>query len=154
MDFNSKSNVVKTGATICKGIKDDIKKVDAVFEYVVDNIKYDYDKAKKVPQGYLPDVDSVLKKKKGICFDYAAVMASMLRSQNIPTKLVIGYTGKQYHAWLDVYIDDVGWVASAIYFDGKDWSIMDPTFASTGKKGDEVMKYITNASNYVAKYAY
>ncbi len=34
--------------------------------------------------GYLPDVDSILQEKKGICFDYAALMATMLQSQNIP----------------------------------------------------------------------
>lgn len=154
VNFTAKSQVVKTANKVCKNLKTDIKKVDAVFNYVVDNLKYDYDKAKNVQSGYLPNVDKVLKDKKGICFDYAAVMASMLRSQDIPTRLVIGYTGEQYHAWIDVYLEEVGWVASAIYFDGQDWSIMDPTFASTGNKGKKVMKYITTPANYKGKFAY
>ena len=41
----------------------------------------------------LPSVDETLKTKKGICFDYAALMTAMLRSQGIPTKLEIGYQG-------------------------------------------------------------
>ena len=92
--------------------------------------------------------------KKGICFDYSAVMAAMLRSQGIPCKLVIGYAGKIYHAWIDVYIQGVGWVKNAIYFDGKNWTLMDPTFVSTGKGSSSIMKYVTTSSNYSAKYAY
>ena len=47
---------------------------------------------------------------KGICFDYAALMTAMLRSQGIPTKLEIGYSGEVYHAWISTYIDEIGWV--------------------------------------------
>ena len=68
------------------------------------NFTYDYDKAATVSSGYLPVVDTVLDSKTGICFDYAAVMASMLRSQNIPTRLEIGYAGDAYHAWISVYV--------------------------------------------------
>ena len=59
-------------------------------------------------------------------------MAAMLRSQNIPCKLVVGFAGKVYHAWINVYIEGVGWVDQLIYFDGKTWSLMDPTFVSAG----------------------
>ena len=89
-----------------------------VYEYVIKNIAYDTAKASSVQSGYLPDVDAVLASKKGICFDYAALMTAMLRSQDVPTKLVIGYTGSLYHAWVNVYIDNVGWVDNIIYFDG------------------------------------
>ena len=54
---------------------------------------------------YLPDVDSTLSEKKGICFDFAALMCCMLRSQGIPTQLVIGYADACYHAWNRVYVD-------------------------------------------------
>ena len=50
--------------------------------------------------GYLPDVDDVLASQTGICFDYAAVMASMLRCERIPTRLEVGYMGDVYHAWM------------------------------------------------------
>ena len=70
--------------------------VSSVYNYVVTNITYDTAKANSVQSGYLPNCDSVLSQKKGICFDYAAVMTAMLRSQNIPTKLVVGYTGSLY----------------------------------------------------------
>ena len=79
---------------------------------------------------------------------------SMLRSQNIPTKLVVGYTGSLYHAWINVYIEGQGWVDNIIYFDGHDWKLMDPTFASSGKGDPAIEEYIKNSSNYKAKYSY
>ena len=54
-------------------------------------------------------------------------MTSMLRSQNIPTKLEVGYSGDAYHAWISTYIDDKGWVDDIIQFNGNTWQIMDPT---------------------------
>ena len=132
----------------------DFEKMKAVYEFVVNNFTYDTQLAETVKSGYLPVVDDVLAARKGICFDYAAVMAAMLRSQNIPCKLVVGYAGTVYHAWINVYITGTGWIEKAIYFDGKSWTLMDPTFASNANSSASIMKYISNGSNYTQKYAY
>ena len=92
--------------------------------------------------------------KKGICFDYAALMAAMLRSQGVPIKLVVGYTGKQCHAWVNVWSETEGWVEGMIYFNGEIWNLMDPTFASSGKQSKTIMEYIGNGKNYQEKYLY
>ena len=156
VNFTSDSKTVAKGAEIVKAANatTDLAKVQAIFTWVTKNFTYDYELAANPPTGYLPVVDKVLEAKKGICFDYSAVMAAMLRSQGIPCKLVIGYAGTVYHAWINVYIEGVGWVDKAIYFDGKTWTLMDPTFVSTGKGSASIMKYVTTASNYSAKYAY
>ena len=95
-----------------------------VYNYVIKQYKYDKKKAKTVQSGYIPNLDKIYKQKKGICFDYAAVMTAMLRSQGIPTKLVIGYTGNAYHAWISVYSKKKGWITGAIYFNGKKLKMM------------------------------
>lgn len=154
VNYKASTKVVKKAATLTKKAKTDIKKVKKVYNYVIKNYKYDKKKAKTVKTGYLPNLDSVYKKKKGICFDYAAVMTAMLRSQGVPTKLVIGYTGNAYHAWINVYSKKKGWVTGAIYFNGKKWKLMDPTYASTAKSSKSIMKYIGNGRNYKAKYSY
>ena len=156
VNFTEKSTTVAKGKEIVQnaGATDDLAKVSAIFNWVTSNFSYDYDLAANPPTGYLPDVDKVLAARKGICFDYAAVMATMLRSQDIPCKLVVGYAGKIYHAWIDVYVEGVGWIKNAIYFDGKSWTMMDPTFVSTGKGSASIMKYVTTPSNYSQKYAY
>lgn len=154
VNFNSGSAAVKTGAEIAAGASGQLGVVTAVYNYVIKNISYDTAKASSVQSGYLPNVDQVLAQKKGICFDYAALMTAMLRSQDIPTKLVVGYTGDLYHAWINVYLEGQGWVDNMIYFDGNSWKLMDPTFASSGGQSREIMQYIGNGANYKAKYSY
>lgn len=154
VNFTENSAAVALAQQVTSGISDEIGKVKAIYEYVVGNVTYDYAKAQSVQSGYLPNVDQVLASKKGICFDYAAVMTAMLRSQDIPTKLVVGYTGDVYHAWVDVYIKEMGWVDNFIYFDGVSWKLMDPTFASSGGNTDAVKQYIGDGANYRSKYSY
>ncbi len=154
VNFNSNSNVVSIANEITKNNTDDLEKLKSIYYYVINNITYDKQKAETVESGYLPNPDEIIMLKKGICFDYAAVMASMLRSQNIPCKLVIGYTGNAYHAWINVYIEGKGWIDQAVYFDGESWKLMDPTFASSGKNSASIQKYIGDGKNYTAKYAY
>lgn len=153
-NFSAGSTVVSVSDSITAGVTDPLKKVEIIYNYAVDNIAYDNQKAATVQSGYLPDVDATLARKTGICFDYAAVMTSMLRAQGIPTKLVIGYAGDVYHAWVSVYIQGQGWIDNIIYFDGTTWKLMDPTFASSGKKSQQVLDYISNPSNYRAKFSY
>ena len=154
VNYTADCNTVKKAAELTAGKTSDLDKVSAIYYFVTDNFTYDYDLAKTVQSGYLPNVDQALSTKKGICFDYAAVMASMLRSQNIPCKLMVGYAGTIYHAWIDVYIEGVGWVDKVIYFDGKSWTMMDPTFVSTGKHSSSILSYVTNEANYQQKFAY
>ena len=152
VNFNSDSKVVAKAAELVKNAADFKAKVKAIYDFVITNIKYDKELADSVQAGYVPNVDAVMEKGKGICFDYAAVMAAMLRSQGIPTKLVIGYAGSAYHAWIDVYSEEEGWLDSYIFFDGQTWKLMDPTFVSTG--GAAGAKYVGNGSNYSARFLY
>ncbi len=154
VNFNENSAAVKQAATLVKGQTTALGKITAIYNYVVTGFTYDKEKAKTVTSGYLPNVDKVLAEKKGICFDYASLMAAMLRSQGIPTKLVIGYAGDVYHAWINAYIPEEGWIDGVIFFDGTTWKLMDPTFASSSKQSKKIMEYIGNGSNYSAKYMY
>ena len=154
VDYGSSTKTIAKAAELTKGISDPLDKVEKIYEFVVSTLSYDKEKAATVQSGYLPVLDSVLSAKKGICFDYAALMAGMLRSQNVPCKLVVGYAGKVYHAWINVWTEESGWIDGVIFFDGTSWQRMDPTFASSGNSSDEIMKYIGNGANYTAKYLY
>ena len=155
VNYTASSQAVKKGQELVKGTTDNLSKVKAVYTWVVTNLTYDYDKAKTVQSGYLPDVDKVMAEKKGICFDYASLMSSMLRSQGVPVKLVVGYTSTgEYHAWINVWSEESGWMDSVIYFDGSTWKLMDPTFASSGHQSQTIMDYIGNTANYKERFAY
>ncbi len=154
VDYENAPKTVAKAAELVSGKTRELDKVQAVYDFVVKNIKYDKQLAATVKSGYLPVLDTVLEKKTGICFDYAALMAGMLRSQGIPCKLVVGYAGQTYHAWISVYTEENGWVEGVVYFDGTSWQRMDPTFASTGNQSRTVMQYIGDGRNYTVKYLY
>jgi len=154
VDYDAAPITVEKAVELMADKEETVKKVEAVYDYVVANVSYDRELAASVKSGYLPVLDDVLERKTGICFDYAALMTGMLRSQGIPCKLVVGYAGEAYHAWISVWTEDTGWVDGVIFFDGESWQRMDPTFASSGKGSSEIMKYIGDGSNYSAKYFY
>jgi len=151
-NFTASTRAVAKGAEISQGSKTDMKVIEKIFIFIISNVTYDYEKAATVESGYLPDVDETLSTGKGICFDYAALMTSMLRSQRIPCKLVVGYAGEAYHAWISVHVEGVGWVANMIQFNGDKWTFMDPTFAASGDRADP--NVIGDGENYNPIYFY
>ena len=150
VSYTRNSPVIRLSNQITEGSGDELEKVEKVFDYVTSTIDYDYELAENIPLEYIPDIEQVLKEKTGICFDYASVMSAMLRIQGIPTRLVIGYAGDVYHAWISVYVEDKGWVDGIIRFDGESWTLMDPTTAASSGLTDE----ITDDSLYNALYYY
>lgn len=69
-------------------------------------------------------VEAFLAERHGYCIHYSAAFTLMARSLGIPTRIAIGYasraggegamtavSGRDLHAWPEVWIDDVGWVA-------------------------------------------
>ena len=154
VNYQGAENTIAQAAELTQGLSDPLEKVGKVYDYVVETLHYDKEKAASVKSGYLPVLDEVLAEKQGICFDYAALMAGMLRSQGVPCKLVVGYAGSAYHAWISVWTEETGWVDGVIFFDGTTWQRMDPTFASSGNSSESIMEYIGDGSNYTAKYLY
>lgn len=151
--FNSGYTTVAKASELAYSANSDLDVISNVYNYVINNISYDYNKAVNVASGYVSNVDHILSVKCGICLDYAAVMTCMLRSQGIPTRLEVGYAGSAYHAWISTYVNEVGWINGMISFDGVHWSLMDPTFAATSSEA-ELASFIGDGSNYVVKYVY
>lgn len=151
--FDKDSEAVAIGKELAQNCNYDLEVIASVYEYVVENISYDYEEAETVSSSYVPDVDEILDTKKGICFDYASLMAAMLRSQKIPTRLEVGYAGDAYHAWVTTYVEDIGWINGIIQFDGADWTLMDPTFAANSKS-KKLEEFVGNGDNYTTKYIY
>lgn len=154
VDYEGAPRAVAKAKTLCAGRTDPLAKVEAIYGYIVGHIDYDRWRAAHVESGYTPDLDEILRRKKGICLDYAALMAGMLRSQGIPCKLVVGYAGDAYHAWVSVWMDGTGWIGDAIRVRHRGWMRMDPTYAATGLQSREIMRYIGDDGNYRACYEY
>jgi len=153
VNFTPESETVAKAKQLAASANTDLDVVSNIYNYVISNVTYDYDKASNVASGYICDVDETLRTGTGICLDYASLMASMLRSQGIPTHLEVGYAQDAYHAWISTYVDEIGWINGIIEFDGTNWSLVDPTFAANSSE-KSLKKFIGDGSNYTVKYVY
>ena len=154
VNFNSTSAVVRQARELVNGSESTLESVGRVFGWVVDNIEYDVELARTVQSGFVPNLERVMRDRVGICFCYASLMTAMLRSQGIPTRLVIGYVstndGELYHAWISVFTEEYGWVNDIIRFDGNEWRIMDPTFAAGANQSADIIRFIGTGANHRA----
>lgn len=95
--------------------------IHRVLRYFNENSYY-YDLAPSLGND---DIDTfLLTNKSGYCEHYASAFAFMLRAVDIPSRVIIGYQGGEMnrvskewevkqlnaHAWVEVYLDDKGWV--------------------------------------------
>jgi transglutaminase-like putative cysteine protease len=141
--WKSDSEAAILAKELTKNAKTDKEKFEIIYNYIIGNITYDNDKALKVNNTYLPTASETLSSQKGICYDYASLMAVMLRSLNIPTKLVHGnstYTSV-YHAWNEVLLNN-------------EWIVVDTTIDSALKSENVNYNYRKNTSDYIAKQVF
>ena len=138
-EFSDSSATTQLAARLVAGKSSQTDRIDAIYQWIVHNIVYDRDLAYGITSGaitsYVLNPDATLASRKGICYDYAALMAAMLRSQGIPTRLVIGQIAVGYHAWNEVYLEGSGWVTigGANYqpVAGQSWLMFDATLAAS-----------------------
>lgn len=138
--WDEESTAVTLANELTKGLETDEEKFEVIYDYVVNNINYDYRKAFTVQPGYIPSTNDTLVDGTGICYDYSSLLAVMLRSQDIPTKLVKGYSTNvsTYHAWNEVFING-------------QWSTVDTTVDASSVQLTSVFK---EATDYDAEKIY
>ena len=143
VNWNKNMPAIKKAQGLTKNAKTDEEKVKAIYNYVTKNIKYDNKKANTIQAGYIPSIDAIIKARSGICYDYAVLTGGMLRSVDIPTKLVMGYKSdiKEYHAWNEVYLN------------GK-WTTIDTTYDAAYVQKDVPIKMIKNSKEYKIEKIY
>lgn len=122
VDYSTAPRTLARAVELTAECADDSERVEKIFRFVSQTLAYDNEQAESVQSGYIPDLDQVLERGKGICLDFAALMAAMVRSQSIPCRLAVGDAGSVYHAWVEVW-DEGGAV----------WTRYDPTFTASGK---------------------
>jgi len=126
VNFNGKMiSIVELNKLVAE-LKTDREKVDKIYQFIVDYFGYDFDKINKVlaNAAYLPIIDITYADKKGVCYDFASLFAAILRANNIPAKLDMGYfklVGDAYHAWNEVLVDG-------------EWVFIDTTYDAQAKQ--------------------
>lgn len=134
-------------AELVKGAKDDDEKINRIFRYVSQNIRYAGVTAEKNAPGFEPhDVKDTFEQKHGVCRDKAALLASMLELAGLKAFPVLFMAGNPKD-------DDVpnGYFNHAVVAvdRGKfDYVLMDPTDENTRTIFPE---YLSNQSYLVAR---
>ena len=140
-DFTQLPQYIEQGvyqivAEITAGAMTDYQKAAAIEQYLEKNYTYTLDV--DYPRNDRDFVSEfLLGSKKGYCSYFASAMAVMGRIAGLPTRYVEGYrvqamplgvsvvTGEDAHAWVEVYMNGVGWVTfdptpGSGYDDGED----------------------------------
>ena len=95
------------------GVSDVWNDTVAIGEYIHRNYKYT-----PLSTNVNTRATEVIKKKQGVCQDFAHLMLGLLRTHGIPARYVSGYFLNQHklpgeieasHAWLEVFIPGYGW---------------------------------------------
>ena len=143
------AEVGQLAAQVTQGATTEYDKVRLLTSYL--STRYIYDLNSPIPQSGQDAVDQFLfVDRRGFCEQFASALAVMLRTQNVPTRVVIGYATGQHdlltstytvrnsdaHAWVEVYFPSSGWVpfdaspgfdASPATHSGSPWFFGDPS---------------------------
>ena len=131
VESNDKA-IVSLAQEIIKDKVTDDEKARAIYQWVAQNIHYDYEKyAKHQKSDYNNDYGAIttLQTQKGVCYDYATLTAALGRAAGLQVKVIKGQGISQgfqgLHAWNEIYISE----------DDK-WVKLDTTFAATTGKNN------------------
>jgi len=143
ISWNPRSKAVIKNNDIVGDESNSAKKIDLVYDFIINNISYDYDKVKYLTPNYIPYPDKTIDELKGICYDYSSLFAAMKRSEEIPIKLVKGYSTHVdgYHAWNEVLING-------------EWIVVDTTSDAAYNKANVNYNFSKKRSNYTKVYEY
>ena len=108
IDFTEDTEAVQIANKLCENLTDPQQIYATIKKYIIKTLHYDYIKALTVQKkGELPDINTTCETHMGICQDISAVTVAMLRSQGIPSKLVIGKCDTDItHAWVTVILNE------------------------------------------------
>lgn len=145
INWNTESNAVAKAKELTKGLTNENAKIAAIYNYMINNFTYDYEKLATVPSSYIPNPDRTLEEGTGICYDFSSLFSAMLRSLTIPTRLVKGYSKNvvEYHAWNEVYVKSKG-----------KWVIVDTTYDMQMKAAGYESTFEKSVEDYTKKYDY
>ena len=133
-------------AAITVGLKTDDERINAIFKFVSQEIRYMGITTEKDAPGYEPhDVSTTFENRYGVCRDKAALLVAMLSAAGIPSFPVLINAGEK----LDVQAPSISFNHAITAARGKDgkYILMDSTDESTS---DLLPQYLQNKSYLVA----
>lgn len=141
--FDDKNAAVILAKELTKDATTSQEKAVILHDYIINNIQYDYNKAANTKSDYISSIDETLKTQIATCYDFATLYAAMLRSVNVPTKLLTGYKNdiNAYHAWNQVYLaESNSWMTVDTSYDSQKLSYNNPFQMTKSETDYRVLK--------------
>jgi hypothetical protein len=145
--IDSDSNkIIDAANTITAGEQDPFKKAELLYNFVLKQLDYDYERMKD-KSFKISDASDILNWDRGVCTDYSLLYAALCRAAGIPCKFIVGlslrsisseYNGisSMSHAWNEIKLPGYGWVpvdaTSEIPFTSANVNLNLKTFEGTG----------------------
>lgn len=115
--------VAELAASVTEGMQTDFDRVSAISEYLQDTYPYDLDVPRQGDDRNTAEF-FLFEAKKGYCEQFSTTMAVMCRTLGIPARVAVGYStgdynpltgyyevsGRDAHAWVEVYFPVFGWI--------------------------------------------
>ena len=149
--FSTGMHFIKKADEIAATCSNDFEKVSKIYAWLTDYLDYKASDDYTALGLYTCDLDKVYNRGYGVCYDYAVILAAMLRSQGIPCKVVFGkYADSDGgHAWNEIYICSNGSITTdRVDIVGNKWCRLDPTLSHINS-GKQSTDYMNTDSNYV-----
>lgn len=121
------ADIISTAEEISKSVDkqylNEYDKAKAIFQWIYENIEYDSEAVSHTPRS----AKQVLADKKGTDEEISYLYAALLRSSDIPAKIVKGKLDEDYHTWNEISIN-------------AKWIIADVTWGSGYKDSENMTK--------------
>jgi transglutaminase-like putative cysteine protease len=156
-DYGDREKVAGLARNVTDSIHSPVEKVMAVKNYLKDNYYYSLNPGGSSVEDRLNYFLFV--SKKGYCSYFAYAMTLMLRSLDIPSRVVVGFwvspdsevlnfypvAANQAHAWVEVYFNDWGWIefdpTSQTFAEGESYSFGGVDYEQYGKLIEEIIHH-------------
>jgi len=142
---SSDDDIIRLSRELTEGCSTDAEKAKAIYDWIVDNIQFDYAKYAKHQEGNYDNsygAQNTLKTGKGVCYDFATLYAALGRAAGLQTKVAEGRldTGELagFHAWNEVYAREE-----------ERWILLDSTMEAT--TGEEYFDFENNDEKYTVQ---
>ncbi|MCF8233102.1 MAG: hypothetical protein K9J27_13070 [Bacteroidales bacterium] len=134
----AESTVERLASYLTKGFEKDVAKTYAIYYWVANNIRYDFDEAESITLSSLREnvIQEALHQQVGVCQHYAELFNALARSAGLKSTVVPGYT-KQHGS-----IDDIPHSWNAAKINGK-WYMFDPTWGAGHMTEKRYKKHFT-----------
>lgn len=129
-NYENAPDAVAKAEELTKNCKTDAEKINVVYNWVYDNIKYDKKYSDSTygdtNQADRFDLDTILENGKGVCRHRSALVAGMLRSIDIPCRV----TESKTHSWVQVWYETREYTKNGITYSEGTWVQLDTTSRS------------------------